>query len=101
MEKEMEMGAKGRDAQRGQMDKTKSLWDPDATSKKSVRSQGRPRQRWDDEIQRFIDATMGSQSCHWIILANDARLWSELGDIFLEQKRPKPTIRRSKRSEQA
>ena len=55
-------------------------WDP-ACEKKSGRSQGRPATRWEDDIQKFIQAYYGAEHLSleaWSSTALDAPTWQLL-----------------------
>ena len=59
-------------------------WEPVLTTKTAHRAVGHPRKRWDDDIQRYIDAKI-ENGVNWKVICKDEYLWSELEDDFVHR----------------
>ena len=67
-------------------------WKPDLDNRRrAYRQVDRPRKRWDDEIQQFLQSAQ-PQPTHWLDAATDSELWKLLETKFLEHLQDKGVV---------
>ena len=62
-------------------------WDPSIHDPRPVRrQQSRPKKRWDDDIQHFLETTCQGNGINWLDKACDTHRWDELEEAFVQYK---------------
>ena len=58
-------------------------WNPELTSARTSRQQGRPKKRWQDDIENVLRTGLHNDSINWMEVATNDTLWRSLESLYV------------------
>ena len=80
----------GRVAKQGQdrWSNAAARWNPQITSDRTCRIQGRPKKRWHEDLDEYLQRSLNNDGISWMNAAKDEELWTHLKDGYISSSNP-------------